>query len=81
MPGLHDEWVIILSFDSDANLTAWLNSPARQALLAEGARFQSGLSMKQANYGFNFWFAAGRGVFSTRCVPAPSSRNVQGCIG
>ncbi|MGV6873492.1 antibiotic biosynthesis monooxygenase [Pseudochelatococcus sp. B33] len=58
-PGLHDNWVIILSFDSDANLSAWLDSPQRQALLAEGARFNADMVVKRASYGFNFWFPPG----------------------
>ncbi len=60
IPGLHDEWIIILSFDSDANLNAWLDSPLRQTLLRDGARFNAGMSVKRASYGFNFWFPAGK---------------------
>jgi uncharacterized protein len=60
IPGLHDDWLIILSFDNDANLTAWLDSAVRQAFLKEGARFNSGISVKRASYGFNFWFPAGQ---------------------
>jgi antibiotic biosynthesis monooxygenase (ABM) superfamily enzyme len=60
LPGLHDDWIIILSFDNDTNLTAWMDSPVRQAFLKEGARFNSGISVKRASYGFNFWFPAGQ---------------------
>src|ERR1700758_1829555 len=49
IPGLHDDWLIILSFDNDANLTAWLHSAVRQAFLKEGARFNSGISVKRAS--------------------------------
>lgn len=59
IPGLHDEWIVILSFDSDANLNAWLDSPVRQRLLKEGERFNAGMNLKRASYGFNFWFPAG----------------------
>lgn len=59
VPGLHDNWIVILSFDSDANLGAWLESPQRQALLEEGARFNADLIVKRAAYGFNFWFPSG----------------------
>lgn len=58
--GLHDDWVVILSFDADANLNAWLDSPQRRALLAEGGDFNAGLTVKRASYGFNFWFPAGQ---------------------
>jgi antibiotic biosynthesis monooxygenase (ABM) superfamily enzyme len=60
IPGLHEEWIIILSFDCDANLNAWLDSPLRQSLLKEGARFNAGMSVKRASYGFNFWFPTGK---------------------
>ncbi|WP_457798162.1 antibiotic biosynthesis monooxygenase [Methylocystis sp. S23] len=56
IPGLHDDWIIILSFDTDANLGAWLDSPARRALLEEGERFNAGMTVKRASHGFNFWF-------------------------
>ena len=57
--GLHDDWVIVLSFDNDANLSGWLNSPERAALLREGERFNAGLSVRRASHGFSFWFPAG----------------------
>lgn len=64
--GLHDDWIIVLSFDNDANLSAWLNAPERDALLREGERFNAALSVRRASYGFNFWFPAG-------ATPQPSS--------
>lgn len=56
IPGLHDDWVIILSFDNDANLNAWMDSPQRVALLDEGRDFNANLDVKRASYGFDFWF-------------------------
>ncbi len=58
--GLHDDWIIILSFDSDANLTTWLESPGRATLLKEGERFNADVSVKRTTYGFNFWFPEGQ---------------------
>ncbi|MBR1221826.1 antibiotic biosynthesis monooxygenase [Bradyrhizobium sp. U87765 SZCCT0131] len=72
IPGLHDDWIIILSFDSDAHLSAWLDSPERQALLAEGERFNAGMSVKRTSYGFNFWFPAGQ-------APAPGPAFIFKC--
>lgn len=60
IPGLHEDWIIILAFDSDDNLNAWLNAPVRQQLLKEGERFNVDMSLKRASYGFNFWFPAGQ---------------------
>lgn len=59
IPGLHEDWIIILSFDSAAHLDSWIQSPQRTALIEEGRRFNIGLSVKPASYGFNFWFPAG----------------------
>ena len=33
MPGVQDDWLAILRFDTEANLQAWLDSPERQKLL------------------------------------------------
>lgn len=54
--GFHSQWIIILSFDNAANLTAWLDSPERKAQLEKGARFNAELKLRQSNYGFDFWF-------------------------
>jgi antibiotic biosynthesis monooxygenase (ABM) superfamily enzyme len=32
----------------------------RQTLLREGERFNAGMNVKRASYGFNFWFPAGQ---------------------
>ena len=56
IPGVHDEWIIILSFDSDQTMTAWLESPQRRAQLEKGARFNAALNLRRTSYGFDFWF-------------------------
>lgn len=58
VPGVHDDWLVVLNFDNEANLTAWLESAERRTLLAEGGRFGSGLNVRRSNYGFDFWFPA-----------------------
>lgn len=55
IPGVQDDWVVVLSFDSDAHLDAWLASPERAALLAEGERFNRELRLVRSSYGFGFW--------------------------
>jgi len=60
IPGLHDDWIIILSFDNDANLNAWMESPQRRALVEDGWSFNTNLTVTRAGYGFNFWFPAGQ---------------------
>ncbi|MFZ2174067.1 MAG: antibiotic biosynthesis monooxygenase [Rhodococcus sp. (in: high G+C Gram-positive bacteria)] len=59
VPGITEDWTIILSFDSEDNLERWLNSPERAALLEEGARFNENLRIRKASYGFDFWFRGG----------------------
>jgi uncharacterized protein len=58
MPGVHDDWLVVLNFDNEGSLNGWLDSDERRALLAEGGRFGSGLNIRRSNYGFDFWFPA-----------------------
>lgn len=54
-PGIQDNWVITLTFESDRDLQNWLNSPERAQLIEEGQRFQNDLSIRTSNFGFDFW--------------------------
>jgi antibiotic biosynthesis monooxygenase (ABM) superfamily enzyme len=53
--GVSEDWVVILSYDTDEHLNAWLDSAERRQLVAEGERFNTGLKLTRANYGFGFW--------------------------
>lgn len=55
IPGVQEDWVVLLSFDSDEHLDGWLASPERAALLADGERFTRGLRLVRSSYGFGFW--------------------------
>ncbi len=55
VPGVQEDWVVLLSFDSDEHLDAWLASPERTALLADGERFTQQLRLVRSAYGFGFW--------------------------
>jgi hypothetical protein len=67
-PGLHDDWVVIVSYATDADLDRWLVSPERKAVLAEGQHFIERMQYRRTSYGFGFWFregeAAGRDRFA-----------------
>ncbi len=67
-PGLHDDWVVVVSYATDADLDRWLASPERQTVLAEGRRFIERMQYRRNSYGFGFWFregeAAGRDGFA-----------------
>lgn len=57
VPGAQDRWVVVVRFDSEARLQAWLRSPERHALLAEVAPFAEGLDAHLVRSGFDQWFA------------------------
>ena len=69
LPGVQDDWVIVLRFDSDANLEAWLNSPQRRQLLDESAAFDAGTHMRKVRSGFDSWFLS-KGDAAQRPPPA-----------
>lgn len=58
-PGLHDDWVVIVSYATDADLDRWLASPERKAVLAEGQHFIERMQYRRTSYGFGFWFHEG----------------------
>jgi len=61
IPGVQDEWVVILRFDTDANLQRWLDSPERQKLLEEAGAFTEEYHTRIARTGFDQWFPVARG--------------------
>ncbi len=58
VPGVQDDWLAILRFDNEANLQAWLGSPARRKLLDEAAAFTEEFHARIARTGFQQWFAS-----------------------
>ena len=56
IPGVQDDWVTILTFDTEAHLDAWLNSPERQKLLDEATAFSEGVHARKVRTGFDQWF-------------------------
>jgi antibiotic biosynthesis monooxygenase (ABM) superfamily enzyme len=57
IPGVQDNWVTILRFDSNAHLEAWLNSEQRKQILQEADAFSSDTHMRKACVGFESWVA------------------------
>jgi antibiotic biosynthesis monooxygenase (ABM) superfamily enzyme len=55
IPGVQEDWVTILRFDSDAHLEAWLNSEHRKQILQEADAFSSDTHMRKARVGFEAW--------------------------
>ena len=59
IPGVQDDWLAILRFDSEAHLQAWLDSPVRHKLLEESAAFTEEVHARIARTGFDQWFHMG----------------------
>jgi antibiotic biosynthesis monooxygenase (ABM) superfamily enzyme len=56
VPGVQDDWLTILRFDSEENLQRWLDSPERKQLLDESAPFTEECHARIARTGFDQWF-------------------------
>lgn len=56
VPGVQDDWLAILRFDSEPNLQAWLASPQRKKLLEEAAAFTEEYHTRIVRTGFDQWF-------------------------
>jgi antibiotic biosynthesis monooxygenase (ABM) superfamily enzyme len=54
--GVQDEWTIVLRFDSDAHIDAWLASNDRQEVLKEATVFDADTRIRKVRSGFDFWF-------------------------
>jgi uncharacterized protein len=57
MPGVQDDWLAILRFDSEHNLQRWLDSAERQALLREAEALVEEFHARVVRTGFEQWFA------------------------
>ena len=67
MPGVQEDWLAIVRFDTEANLQAWLDSPERHELLEEASAFTEEFHARIARTGFDHWFPTPGGG-----VPAPA---------
>lgn len=56
VPGVQEDWLTILRFDSEANLQTWLDSPERKRLLDEAASFTDECHTRIVRTGFDQWF-------------------------
>jgi hypothetical protein len=59
VPGLQEEWVVVVRFDSTANLRRWLESDVRRRLNDEAARLWHEARVESFGGGFPGWFTAG----------------------
>jgi antibiotic biosynthesis monooxygenase (ABM) superfamily enzyme len=56
IPGVQEDWLAILRFDTEANLQAWLDSPARLVLVEEAGPLTKEFHYRIARTGFDQWF-------------------------
>ncbi len=59
IPGLQEDWVSLLRFDTAEHLNAWLKSDARRAALREGEPFIDRSREQQVATSFSGWFTFG----------------------
>lgn len=57
--GVQDDWVAILSYDTDAHMRAWLSSRERAALLADEASFDARARVHIVRNELDAWFNTG----------------------
>jgi len=60
IPGVQDQWVTLLAFDTPEHLQAWLCSPARAALLGKAETIMAGTETRVVKSGFEGWFDIGQ---------------------
>ena len=68
VPGVQDDYVAILRFDSEANMQAWLDSPERKKLVEEAAPLTEEFHTRMARTGFEQWFRDESGAPSSASV-------------
>jgi uncharacterized protein len=59
--GVQDEWVMLVRFDTNEHLDAWLESDERRKLLTEAAEFDVDTRVRKVQSGFESWFTSADG--------------------
>ncbi|TAJ38753.1 MAG: antibiotic biosynthesis monooxygenase [Reyranella sp.] len=62
VPGVQEDYVAILRFDSQENLQSWMESPVRKALVEEAAPLTEEFHARIASSGFEQWFRNEQGA-------------------
>ena len=57
--GVQEDWIAILSYDTDAHMRAWLSSRERAELLADGASFDERARVHIVRNELDAWFGTG----------------------
>jgi hypothetical protein len=59
VPGVQDDWLAIIRFDSEPNLQNWLRSTERHKLLKDSEAFTERVATRIVRSGFDQWFSSG----------------------
>jgi hypothetical protein len=59
IPGVQDDWLAILRFDTERDLQVWLDSSERRKLLEESAPLVEEFHARMVRTGFEQWFPGG----------------------
>jgi len=59
VPGVQEEWVVVVRFDSPQHLQGWLLADARRRLIDQAARLWDEARVESLSRGFPGWFAPG----------------------
>jgi len=69
VPGLQEEWVVVVRFESAEHLKAWLASDIRRRLVDEAARLWHEVHIESFGGGFPGWFTPGTVGPGARALP------------
>ena len=69
VPGLQDEWVVLVRFDSPEHLQGWLVSDVRKLLVEEAARLWDEARIASFSGAFPGWFGAGSTKSGSGALP------------
>jgi len=69
VPGLQEEWVVVVRFDSAKHLQDWLESEPRHRLVQQAAQLWDEARVESFGGGFPGWFTAGRGASGQPALP------------
>lgn len=62
IPGVQEDFLALLRFDTEAHLNDWMASPERKALLREAEAFTEEFHARIVHTGFDQWFSPGKGT-------------------
>ena len=69
VPGLQEEWVVVVRFATEEQLKAWLESDVRRHLVDRASRLWSDVKIESLGGGFPGWFGPGTAAPGGQALP------------